>query len=77
MHGVHLRHGHDRKDGESLPTPLRGAGVELSPAMIDVARKRAEELNRQVDLRLGDAEALEFAECFGDLAAHQSVVKFS
>jgi ubiquinone/menaquinone biosynthesis C-methylase UbiE len=42
------------------PTDIRLTGVELSPAMVEVARKRAEELDRQVDLRVGDAEALEF-----------------
>ncbi len=44
------------------PDDIRLTGVELSPAMIEIARKRAEELSRQVDLRLGDAEALEFAD---------------
>lgn len=44
------------------PADVRLTGVELSPAMIDLARKRAEELGREVDLRLGDAEALEFAD---------------
>jgi ubiquinone/menaquinone biosynthesis C-methylase UbiE len=44
------------------PPDVRLTGVELSPAMIEVARQRAEELSREVDLRLGDAEALEFAD---------------
>ncbi len=44
------------------PTGIRLTGVELSPAMIEVARRRAGELGREIDLRLGDAEALEFAD---------------
>ena len=35
-------------------------GVELSPAMLAIARKRAAELGRDVDLREGDAEHLAF-----------------
>jgi ubiquinone/menaquinone biosynthesis C-methylase UbiE len=44
------------------PDGARLTGIELSPPMIEIARKRAEELGREVDLRLGDAEALEFAD---------------
>jgi ubiquinone/menaquinone biosynthesis C-methylase UbiE len=36
--------------------------IELSPEMLALGRQRAEELGRQVDLRLGDAQALEFAD---------------
>jgi ubiquinone/menaquinone biosynthesis C-methylase UbiE len=36
------------------------SGVELSPAMLEVARRRAAELGRQVDLREGDAERLPY-----------------
>jgi ubiquinone/menaquinone biosynthesis C-methylase UbiE len=39
---------------------VRLTGIELSPAMLDIARRRAGELNRDIDLRLGDAQALEF-----------------
>jgi ubiquinone/menaquinone biosynthesis C-methylase UbiE len=35
-------------------------GLELSPAMLEIARARARELGREVDLRVGDAQALEF-----------------
>jgi ubiquinone/menaquinone biosynthesis C-methylase UbiE len=35
-------------------------GIELSPAMLEIARARARELRREVDLRVGDAQALEF-----------------
>jgi ubiquinone/menaquinone biosynthesis C-methylase UbiE len=44
------------------PADVRLTGVELSPPMIEIAQKRAEELGREVDLRIGDAEALEFAD---------------
>lgn len=36
-------------------------GVDLSPAMLDLARRRAERLGRHVDLREADAHALPFA----------------
>jgi ubiquinone/menaquinone biosynthesis C-methylase UbiE len=42
------------------PPQVRLTGVEWSPAMLDIARRRAQELGRQVDLRQGDAQALEF-----------------
>ncbi len=35
-------------------------GVELSPEMAELGRRRAEELGRQIDMRVGDAEALPF-----------------
>jgi SAM-dependent methyltransferase len=35
-------------------------GIELSPRMLEIGRRRAEELGRDVDLRIGDAQALEF-----------------
>jgi ubiquinone/menaquinone biosynthesis C-methylase UbiE len=42
------------------PDGLRLSGVELSPAMLEIARTRARELGREIDLRVGDAQALEF-----------------
>src|SRR3954466_9900203 len=45
--------------GVNLPHYPAGAtltGVELSPRMLGVARQRAVELGRDVDLREGDAE---------------------
>jgi ubiquinone/menaquinone biosynthesis C-methylase UbiE len=42
------------------PQQVRLTGVEWSPAMLDLARRRADELGRHVELRLGDAQALEF-----------------
>jgi ubiquinone/menaquinone biosynthesis C-methylase UbiE len=41
---------------------VRLTGVEWSPAMLELARQRAESLDRTVDLREGDAQALPFAD---------------
>ncbi len=42
------------------PPDVRLTGIDLSREMLDVARRRAAELGRDVDLRYGDAQALEF-----------------
>jgi ubiquinone/menaquinone biosynthesis C-methylase UbiE len=42
------------------PAGVRLTGIELSPAMLGVAKARANQLGRDVDLRLGDAQALPF-----------------
>ncbi len=42
------------------PDEVQLTGVEWSPAMLDIARHRAGQLSRAVDLREGDAQALEF-----------------
>ena len=39
---------------------IRLTGIELSPAMLELARSRAAELGLEADLRLGDAQALQF-----------------
>jgi ubiquinone/menaquinone biosynthesis C-methylase UbiE len=49
--------------GRSLPFYATNAvvtGVDLSPAMLDIARSRAADLGKAVDLRTGDAEQLPF-----------------
>jgi len=49
--------------GRSLPfysPSLRLTGLDISPEMIDRARRRAAILGRAVDLRVGDAQALPF-----------------
>ena len=49
--------------GRNLPyyrDAVRLTAIELSPAMLGVARGRAERLGRPADLRVGDAEALDF-----------------
>ena len=35
-------------------------GIELSPQMLEIGRQRAQELGHPADLRLGDAQSLEF-----------------
>lgn len=42
------------------PDDPRLTGIDLSPAMLAIARRRAEQLGRVVDLRVGDAQALAF-----------------
>jgi len=49
--------------GRNLPyyePDVRLTGIELSPEMLAIARRRAQELGREVDLRLGDAQSLDF-----------------
>ena len=43
-----------------FPPDVRLTGIEFSPAMLELAKRRAAELGREVDLRPGDAEQLEF-----------------
>jgi ubiquinone/menaquinone biosynthesis C-methylase UbiE len=42
------------------PRDIRLTAIELSPAMLELAHARAAELGLEVDLRLGDAQALDF-----------------
>ncbi len=42
------------------PASVRLTGIELSPAMLAIARARAHQLGRAADLRIGDAQALDF-----------------
>lgn len=42
------------------PPGVQLTGVDHSPAMLQIARRRAGQLGRAVDLREGDAQALEF-----------------
>jgi ubiquinone/menaquinone biosynthesis C-methylase UbiE len=44
------------------PPDVRLVGVELTPAMLERAQRRAAELGMGVDLRVGDVTALEFAD---------------
>jgi ubiquinone/menaquinone biosynthesis C-methylase UbiE len=46
---------------EMYPDGVQLVGIDLSPAMLDLAKVRARELGRDVDLQLGDAHALGFA----------------
>ena len=42
------------------PQGVRLSGIDLSPAMLEIARKRADELGVDSDLREGDAQQLPF-----------------
>lgn len=63
--------------GRNLPhydaEDVRLTGFDISEAMLDKARKRAKALGRDIDLRLGDAQALEFP----DAASETVVCTFS
>ena len=51
--------------GRNLPcyaADVELTGIDLSPAMLARAQARAEQLGRAVDLRVGDAECLPFAD---------------
>src|SRR5712691_1578918 len=55
--GRNLRH---------YPQDVNLTAIEFSPAMLEIARGRAQELKRDVDLLLGDAQALEFPDASFD-----------
>ena len=42
------------------PADVEITGIEISPAMLEIARQRAQGLGRQVELIIGDAQALPF-----------------
>jgi ubiquinone/menaquinone biosynthesis C-methylase UbiE len=44
------------------PGDVRLTGIELSPEMLAIAKRRQAELGRAADLRLGDAQQLEFGD---------------
>ncbi|MFF4602654.1 class I SAM-dependent methyltransferase [Streptomyces sp. NPDC001339] len=48
------------------PPGVRLTGIEWSPEMLAVARRRADELGRPADLREGDAQALPFPDASFD-----------
>lgn len=58
--GRNLRH---------YPEGVKLTGIEFSPAMLEIARVRAAELGREVDLRVGDAQALDFPDASFDSVA--------
>ncbi len=51
---------------EHYPDKAALTGIDLSPAMLQLARQRVRDLGRVVDLRVGDAEALEFPDASFD-----------
>jgi ubiquinone/menaquinone biosynthesis C-methylase UbiE len=48
------------------PTGVRLTGVDFSPAMLELARRHADQLGRTVDLRLGDAQVLDLPDASFD-----------
>jgi ubiquinone/menaquinone biosynthesis C-methylase UbiE len=55
--------------GRNLPfysDQVRLTGLDISPAMLELARERAATLGRDVDLRSGNAEALDFPDASFD-----------
>jgi ubiquinone/menaquinone biosynthesis C-methylase UbiE len=48
------------------PEGVRLTGIDLSPAMLEIARERARELGMDADLREGDAQQLPFADASFD-----------
>jgi ubiquinone/menaquinone biosynthesis C-methylase UbiE len=55
--------------GRNLPhhrDDIELTGIELSPEMLAIAQQRAKELGREADLRIGDAQDLEFPDASFD-----------
>lgn len=48
------------------PAEVRLTGIEFSSAMMEIARQRAQRLGREIDLRVGDAQALDFPDASFD-----------
>jgi ubiquinone/menaquinone biosynthesis C-methylase UbiE len=48
------------------PADVRVTGIDLSPATLELARRRAQRLERSVDLRVGDAQSLDFEDAAFD-----------
>jgi ubiquinone/menaquinone biosynthesis C-methylase UbiE len=48
------------------PSDVRLTGVELSPEMVAIARRRQKDLGREADLRVGDVQQLEFGDASFD-----------
>jgi ubiquinone/menaquinone biosynthesis C-methylase UbiE len=48
------------------PAEAQVTAIDFSPSMLEIARRRAGELGRSVDLRLGDAQALAFEDASFD-----------
>jgi ubiquinone/menaquinone biosynthesis C-methylase UbiE len=47
---------------DHYPPGVKVTGVELSPEMAELGRRHAEELGRELDMRVGNAEDLQFAD---------------
>ena len=51
---------------EHYPPDVSVSGIEFSPAMLEIAKQRAAELGREAELRVGDAQALDFPDASFD-----------
>jgi len=56
------------KNMDYYPQGIHVTGIDLTPGMLDKARKKAAGLNLDIDLRLGDAQSLEFEDDSFDAA---------
>jgi len=56
------------RDLPFYPAEVHLTGIDLSPAMLDIARQRAADLGLDVDLRIGNAEELPFDDAAFDTA---------
>jgi len=56
------------RDLPFYPADVHLTGIDLSPAMLDIARQRAADLGLDVDLRVGNAEELPFDDAAFDTA---------
>lgn len=54
------------RDLPYYPAGTRLTGIDLSPGMLAIARERAKSLGVEADLRVGDAQALEFGDASFD-----------
>jgi len=59
------------------PEGVRLVGVELSPGMLEIARRRAQELGVQAELRVGDAHNLPFPDASFDVVLSTIGVMFA
>ena len=50
----------DGRESPFLPADVKLTGVDLSPAMLAFAERRAQHLDLEIDLEVGDAEGLDF-----------------
>lgn len=56
------------KNMSHYPKGIQITAIDLTPGMLDVARRHAEKLRATVDLRLGDVQSLEFPDSSFDAA---------
>ena len=56
------------KNIDYYPQGVHVTGIDLTPGMLEQARKKANSLNLDLDLRLGDAQSLEFEDDSFDAA---------